>query len=277
MTMLDQIPFTFIDCETTGLSPRYGDKICEIALLKVRGGKVQESYQTLVNPGRPISPGAMAVNGITDAMVKDAPSFSEIAEKLIRIIGDSVIVAHNAKFDLGFLSTQFQNARIPLFDNMVIDTLLLARRHYNFPSNSLGNICTFLNFSVKDEHRAMGDVVLTRMVFEKFLTDFKEKGLVTLEELLFLQGGSISIPVNEEISLPPLLEEALKRKGKVKINYLSANERESIRVIEPLEVTNLGDYLYLLAFCYLRQEKRTFRLDRVISLQMVENPAACSD
>jgi DNA polymerase III epsilon subunit-like protein len=219
----------------------------------------------------------MAVNGITDAMVQDAPSFSEIAEKLIRIIGDSVIVAHSAKFDLGFLSIQFQNARIPLFDNMVIDTLLLARRYYHFPNNSLGNICTFLNFSVKDEHRAMGDVVLTRMVFEKFLTDFKEKGLVTLEELLFLQGGSISIPGNEEISLPPLLEEALKRKGKVKIKYCSANSKESFRVIEPLEIASLGDYLYLLAFCYLRQEKRTFRLDRVISLQMVEDPAAWSD
>jgi DNA polymerase III epsilon subunit family exonuclease len=256
MTMLDQIPFTFLDCETTGLSPNYGDKICEIALLRVKDGRIHESYQTLINPGRPISPGAMAVNGITDVMVRDAPRFSEIAEKVIRIIGDSVIVAHNARFDLSFLIAQFQNSRIPIFENIVIDTLTLARRYYMFPSNSLGNICALLNLPIKDEHRAMGDVVLTRMVFEKFLTDFKEKGLATLEELLFLQGGSISIPVNEEISLPPLLEEALKRKRKVKINYLSANERESIRVIEPLEVTNLGDYLYLLAFCHLRQEKR---------------------
>jgi DNA polymerase III epsilon subunit family exonuclease len=273
MTSIDQIPFTFLDCETTGLSPRYGDKICEIALLKVRGWEVQESYQTLVNPGRPISPGAMAVNGITDAVVQDAPSFSEIAEKLIRIIGDSVIVAHNAKFDLSFLSAQFQNARVPLFDNVVIDTLIFARRYYHFPSNSLGNICTFLNFSVKDEHRAMGDVVLTRMVFEKFLTDFKERGIATLEEVISLQGGPVVLQRDGEISLPPLLDEALRSRSKVRINYISANRRESIRVIEPLEVTSLGDYLYLLAFCYLRQEKRTFRLDRVISLQMVEDPA----
>ena len=273
MTSIDQIPFTFLDCETTGLSPRYGDKICEIALLKVRGWEVQESYQTLVNPGRPISPGAMAVNGITDAVVQDAPSFSEIAEKLIRIIGDSVIVAHNAKFDLSFLSAQFQNARVPLFDNVVIDTLIFARRYYHFPSNSLGNICTFLNFSVKDEHRAMGDVVLTRMVFEKFLTDFKERGIATLEEVISLQGGPVVLQGDGEISLPPLLDEALRSRSKVRINYISANRRESIRVIEPLEVTSLGDYLYLLAFCYLRQEKRTFRLDRVISLQMVEDPA----
>jgi len=277
MISIDQIPFTFLDCETTGLSPRYGDKVCEIALLKVRGGEVQESYQTLVNPGRPISPGAMAVNGITDAMVQDAPSFSEIAEKLIRIIGDSVIVAHNAKFDLGFLSTQFRNARIPLFDNVVIDTLLLARRHYHFPSNSLGNICTFLNFAVKDEHRAMGDVVLTRMVWERFLADLKERGIATLEEIISLQGGPVVLQGDGEISLSPLLDEALRSRSKVRINYISANRRESIRVIEPLEVTSLGDYLYLLAFCHLRQEKRTFRLDRVISLQMVEDPAAWSD
>ena len=272
MTMLDQIPFTFIDCETTGLFPRYGDRICEIALLKIKDGKIYESYQTLINPGRTISPGAAAVNGITDEMVKDAPYFSEIAEKVIRIIGDSVIVAHNAKFDLSFLSAQFQNARIPLFDNRVIDTLLLARRHYSFASNSLGNICASLNFQVKDEHRAMGDVLLTKMVFEKFLADFEAQGVTTLEDILSLQGGSVALPRNEEISLPPLLDEAIKRKKKVKITYLSAHDRGSARVIEPLEVAGMGDYLYLLAFCHLRQEKRTFRLDRILNLQIVEDP-----
>jgi DNA polymerase III epsilon subunit family exonuclease len=270
MTPLDQIPFTFIDCETTGLFPGYGDKICEIALLKVRDGKIHESYQTLINPGRPISRGAMTVNGITNEMVKDSPLFSQVAEKVIRIIGDSVIVAHNARFDLGFLSEQFQNARIPLFDNLVIDTLILARRNYSFSSNSLGNICASLNFQVKGEHRAMGDVMLTKMIFEKFLEDFRAKGITTLEDILSLQGGSVPIPRNEEISLPPLLDEALKRKKKIKITYLSVHDRESIRVIEPLEVASMGDYIYLLAFCHLRQEKRTFRLDRVLNLQMVE-------
>jgi len=271
MTMLDQIPFTFLDCETTGLSPKFGDKICEIALLKVKGGKIQESYQALINPGRSISLGATAVNGITDEMVKGAPYFSEIAEKLIRIIGDSVIIAHNAKFDLSFLAAQFQNSRIPPFDNIVIDTLILARRYYTFPSNSLGNICSSLNFLIRDEHRAMGDVLLTKMVFEKFLTDFKEKGITTLEEILSLQGGSVSVSMEEEIPLPPLLDEAIKRKKKVKINYITANYKESIRVIEPLEVTSFGDYIYLIAFCYLRQEKRTFRLDRIVQFEVAED------
>lgn len=103
MTLLDEVLFTFIDIETTGFSPKYGDKICEIALLKVRRDQVYDSYQTLVNPGRKISAGAMAVNGITNEMVKNAPFFCEIADKVIRIIGDSVGIAHNARFDLSFL------------------------------------------------------------------------------------------------------------------------------------------------------------------------------
>jgi len=270
MRTLDQTPFTFLDVETTGLSPRYGDKICEIALLTVLNGEVQESYQTLINPGMPISLGATAVNGITNEMVEDAPFFAEVAEKVVRVIGASAIVAHNARFDLSFLSTQFQNSRVPLFDNPVIDTLLLARRHYSFPSNSLGNICTSLDFTIKNEHRAMGDVALTRMVFEKFLRDFKEQGITTLEDLLFLQGGSVPIPTSEETPLPPLLDEALRSRKKVRIFYVSAGARESVRVIEPLEVTSQGDYLYLLAFCHLRQEKRTFRLDRITELHTVE-------
>lgn len=116
----------------------------------------------------------------------------------------------------------------------------------------------------------MGDVMLTKMVFEKFLEDFREKGITTLEDILSLQGGSVLIPRNEEIFLPPLLDEAIKRKKRVKITYLSVRDQASIRVIDPLEITGTGDYLYLLAFCHLRQERRTFRLDRVLSFQIVE-------
>jgi predicted DNA-binding transcriptional regulator YafY len=117
----------------------------------------------------------------------------------------------------------------------------------------------------------MGDVVLTRMVLERFLADLKERGIATLEEIISLQGGPVVLQGDGEISLPPLLDEALRSRSKVRINYISANRRESIRVIEPLEIASLGDYLYLLAFCRLRQEKRTFRLDRILNLDTVDD------
>lgn len=133
----------------------------------------------------------------------------------------------------------------------MIDTLTLARKYYRFPSNTLAHICISLNIEVKNEHRAMGDILLTKGVFEKFLNDFRKVGIITLEELLFLQGGSIPFPKAKEIVLPPLLEEVFKKRGKIKITYLSSNAKKSVRVIEPLELTLTRNYFYLHAFCHL--------------------------
>src|SRR5689334_18316458 len=116
-TPISDLTFVFLDTETTGLSPEFGDRICEIALLKTKNGEILDSYQSLVNPGRLISPGASAVNGITDEMVQGKPYFKDIIEDFLKVVTDSVLVIHNAPFDLSFLSTQFRILRKPIFDN----------------------------------------------------------------------------------------------------------------------------------------------------------------
>lgn len=261
--------FCFVDVETTGLHPQSGHRICEIALLHWRGGRDMEAFESLVNPGRPVSPGAYDFHGISDAMLRHAPSFGEIAPRVVAFLQDAVMVAHNAPFDLSFLYTQLAGLGFPMPANPVVDTLALARRCYCFPSNSLGNIARYLGIPLKGQHRARADVELTKEVFRLFLQDLERKGITSLGDLLEMQGGPVPLPTAETVVLPPLLEEALRGRRPLYLRYLSPRWQETSRVVDPIEVVAYQDRLYLVAFCRLRQEKRTFRLDRVLEMQLV--------
>lgn len=269
--LLDDTVFTFLDFETTGLNPHFGDRICEIALLKWCKGKEIDSFQSLVNPAYPISPGASAINGISDEMVKNAPYFKDLVKQILDFINGTVIVCHNARFDLSFLGVQLRNLGLTGLKNFVVDTLILARRYYCFPSNCLGNIAQSLGINVFQEHRAFVDTHLTKKIFEFFLEDFSRKRNVqTLTDLLKLQSEIISFPEVKEMSLPPAIEEAIGSGKKLKIKYISSTGEETIRIIEPIEVMPKEDYLYLRAWCNLRQEQRTFRFDRIIEMKLNE-------
>lgn len=100
---LDSVAFAVLDLETTGLSPAYGHRVCEVACLRIQGGRVTGEFESLVDPVRPISPGAFAVNQITPDMLAGAPQFREVAPSLLAVTENAVLVAHNAGFDLGFL------------------------------------------------------------------------------------------------------------------------------------------------------------------------------
>ncbi|MGH7791251.1 MAG: exonuclease domain-containing protein [Thermodesulfobacteriota bacterium] len=269
---LEEITFAFLDVETTGLDPYWGDRICEIAVLKTKGTKILDRFETLVNPGRTIPLQAASVNGITDDMVKNAPFFRDIAWNVMNSLKDSVIVAHNAPFDLGFLLAELSIIKLSPPENDVIDTLSIARRYYSFPSNSLGNIARHLGISTVAEHRAFGDVRITRQVFEYFLMNLERRGLrvESLKYVLKLQGRPVSLNASAELVLPPTIEEALRIKGKLRIIYLSAyNDTTTTRLIEPLEVSMNRRYTYIIAYCHLRKDKCTFRLDRILEAKKV--------
>jgi DNA polymerase III epsilon subunit len=267
-----EVPFAFLDVETTGLDPSQGDRICEIAVMKTVNGSVVGEFTTLVNPGRSIPQSAVSVHGITDLMVRRSPFFRDIAKELLTVIKDSVIVAHNAKFDIGFLSVELGNLRLPLPANNVIDTLGIARRYYTFPSNSLGQIAKYIGLPAESGHRALADVMTTRDVFQYFLTDLGRRGirLKRLKDIMKLQGKSVEVESSTEIVLPAEIERALREKGKLRIKYLSAyNEDTTTRVIEPYDISVTRGSTYIHAFCHLRKERCTFRLDRILEFKTV--------
>ena len=154
--LIIEIPYVAADVETTGLSAAEGHRVCEFALLRFLRGTVIDSFVSLVNPLRPIDPGASAVNGITDAMVAGAPTFADLLPRILDFLSDDPLVFHNAPFDLSFLQSETRLAGGSWPGNPVIDTLALARRTGRFRSNSLSSICLELGIG-STFHRAEAD------------------------------------------------------------------------------------------------------------------------
>ncbi|HPO74192.1 MAG TPA: exonuclease domain-containing protein [Armatimonadota bacterium] len=267
-----------LDVETTGLSPR-SDRVIEIALCRSLDGNVVETYETLVNPGRPIGMGASAVNGIYDADVRDAPRFSEIAGDVKEFLGDAVLVCHNAPFDLGFLGMEMRRAGVNLPSPRVFDTLRIARANFRFRSNSLSAIARELEIPTPVAHRALADALTTHAVFHRFTAELCRGATPMLDRLVAAQGGAFHFEWSQvapgcgqdeglsSLALPPELQEALASSRRLRLEYVDTSGRRTKRLVTPLEVYENG-YVYLLAFCHLRKAERHFRLDRVVTMRV---------
>ncbi|MGN0024536.1 MAG: PolC-type DNA polymerase III [Candidatus Avelusimicrobium sp.] len=181
--LLNEIKFACLDTETTGLSPEKGGKICEIAVSVSQGGRVVEEFSTLLNPQIPMSPEVIAIHGITNEMVKDAPTFADIMPTLLGVLDNAVIVAHNADFDVSFLRAEFASCGMRFPPYPVVDTLKLARKSGKFESNRLGLIAEELGISCQGWHRAMADTKMAEQIFYYFLTILGKEGVTTLEQL----------------------------------------------------------------------------------------------
>lgn len=266
--LLGNVTFAVVDVETTGLDPERGHRVCEIAVLRYRGGKVLESFESLVNPQRSISSGASAVNKLSDWHVATAPVFAQVAERAQTLMDGAVIVAHNASFDLGFLAMEWRRLRWPPRLGFTVDTLALARNTYAFRHNTLSDVARALRVRVEREHRAMGDVWTTARVFERMLIDLQRRNVVTLADLLDVQGGNVLWPEAPTHELPPILEQALSEGRRLWLRYRSQQGRVSERWVEPLDVTGRGNSVYLAAYCLLRGEQRLFRMDRILEMHL---------
>lgn len=178
--------YTVIDVETTGLSPAEGERVCEIGAMKLRNGKPIGSFHTLVDPQRPVSPGAFATNQITAEMLRGVPVFDAIVREVYAFISDTVLVAQNASFDLGFINSELTRASFPRWNGYVVDTISLARKAIpGLPTYKLDRLAQEFNVTFTSRHRSMGDVEATAEIFLKCVALLREKEAVrTLEDLL---------------------------------------------------------------------------------------------
>lgn len=174
--------YCILDLETTGFSP-VTEKITEIGIMKYQNGKVIDSFSCFVNPEKPIPAKVIEVTNITDDMVKDAETIDKVFPKVLEFIKDTVLVAHNAAFDINFLK---YNAKVLgyEFDFTYVDTLTLAQEVFpDFKTYKLGRIAKNLGIKVEVAHRALDDVDTTVKVFKVMLDKLKERGAQTLEDV----------------------------------------------------------------------------------------------
>ena len=174
--------YCVLDLETTGLSFRT-EKITEVGIIKIKNGEVIDEFECFVNPEKPIPQEVVEVTHITDEMVKDAETIDKIIPKIIDFIGDSVLVAHNADFDIGFLKHNFTEYGYEL-NNTYIDTLRLSKVIYpNLKKYKLGIIADSLGIEVIVAHRALDDVKTLVGVFNEMIKELKENGAKTVNDI----------------------------------------------------------------------------------------------
>lgn len=164
--------YVVLDIETTGLSPIDND-IIEIAAIQIKNGRILNKFNTLINPGYPIPPFISNLTGITNQMICTAPFIKDIIPDLVNFIGDLPIIAHNAPFDMRFISHNLKKFGLSI-NNGVIDTLQVSRQLYpHFESHKLSVVANKLGVNVINAHRAMADVKILNDIFNVMLSDIK--------------------------------------------------------------------------------------------------------
>lgn len=184
-TPLSEVTFVVVDLETTGGRPADAG-ITEIGAVAVRGGQVLGEFATLVNPGMPIPPFVAALTGITDATVAGAPPLRAVLPGLLEFLGDSVLVAHNAPFDVGFLTAACERLGHDWPRPRVVDTARLARvaLHRDEVRNcKLSTLAAHFRAAVTPTHRALDDARATVDVLHALLERVADFGVTTLEDL----------------------------------------------------------------------------------------------
>ena len=167
--------YCVLDLETTGLSAKT-EKITEIGIMKIQNGEVVDEFCEFVNPEKPIPKRVQEVTNITDEMVANSPTIDVLFPKVLDFIKDSVLVAHNASFDIGFLKNVAKNLGYK-FDYTYVDTLPLARKLYpELKKHKLGKIAEHLKIKVEVAHRALDDVDTTVKILKEMMKTLKERG-----------------------------------------------------------------------------------------------------
>jgi DNA polymerase III subunit epsilon len=166
--------YAIVDIETTG-SYSAANGITEISIHVFDGSAVVEKFETLINPGQLIPRYIQAMTGITDDMVADAPSFSDIAEKIYSILHDKIFIAHNVNFDYSFVNGHLKEHGFELNSKKLCTVRLSRKILPGFPSYSLGKLCQSLGITINQHHRAGGDTEATVKIFQLLLANDKEQ------------------------------------------------------------------------------------------------------
>jgi len=184
--------YVVLDIETTGLSFQT-EKITELGAVKIKNGEIIDKFESFVNPEKPIPQKIVEITHITDDMVKDAGTTAEVLPKFLEFLGDAVLVAHNASFDIGFIRYYAEQLGYKL-DNTYIDTLSLAKQIFpDFKKYKLGIIAENLGIKVEVAHRALDDVLTLVKVFNVMLEKLKEKDVQTVTEIDTKCSGEINV------------------------------------------------------------------------------------
>lgn len=264
---LNTCVFAAIDFETTGLSAAR-ERIVEIGALRFTPGQPEfQTFARLVNPGIPIPEVVIAIHGIRNEDVAEAPAFAQLAPELNQFLEGAILLAHHAAFDVAFYTCELRRAGIEPQPVLVLDTYHLARKVFPVaPSYKLTALLEHLNIPMEGQaHRALPDSLACARLFEACLQALPEGPATTLAELvrLYPQCRVGMADMAEDHPAQVSLQQAIRSHQDVLIEYRNARNEVLERRISPILLGGYGRYSYVEAYCHLRQENRQFRIDRI--------------
>lgn len=178
--------YIVFDTETTGLDPKSGNSMIEIGAVKVKEGRIVDRFDELINPGRPLDAKIVEVTNITDEMLVGKPNEETVVKKFIAWMGDDILVAHNARFDLSFLKMAYFKYSLGNLNSNCIDTLELSR--YLEPYERYHNLTVLMEryeiaWDEEKHHRADYDAEGTSLILMEMLKRLEKRNITTLEQL----------------------------------------------------------------------------------------------
>lgn len=263
------------DLETSGAYP-LGADIVEFAAVKWSGGQVIDTYQTLIKPPKPMGAFIIGIHGITNEMVESAPTISEKIHEIRAFISGSVVMAHHAPFDLGFMTHEFERAGMMIPNDPVVCTSLLSRAVIpESPNHKLQTLIQFLKLQQGKAHRALDD---SQACLELALRCFERLGpAATLKQVQDKVGKSLdwvnfslSIAATEKIKT---ITEALRRGLPLDIVYNGGTLKGKVRRVSPEGIVRNPDGDYMMAQCHIDRMSKRFYLPKIQDLSVVSSPA----
>jgi DNA polymerase III epsilon subunit family exonuclease len=244
-------------------------RLVEIGAVRFRlDGRELATFQQLIDPHIPIPPNVQQVHGITDAMVRRQPTVEQVIPHFMEFLGlpDTILLAHNPLFDLGFLAMALTRLGIVYPPHDVFDTLDIARRLYpEWHSHSLENVAARLKIANAAEHRALSDARLVKATFLAMLKDIPTGKTIDDVTRVSPPRTFTDAPVFA-IEPPPgfeVLSTAIAERCSITIVYESGWQRSRPRTITPRLVPEVHGVAYVIAHCHRSHAERTFRLDRI--------------
>ena len=257
-----------LDLETTGLSPRRA-QVIEVGAVRLDGRRIASTFHAFARPSHPIPEPATSVHGITNEMVAEGPPFEELLPDLLEFVGDRVVAAHHARFDMSFVQAAARRAGLTC-RNEVWCTVRLARRLLpEEPRHDLDSLCVAFSIRRSAAHRALPDATATAHLLALLLERAAEEGL-TDEDV-----RRVAAPPRAAAHQPPrawtaeegqALENAILTGDRIALGYVSRRGRTAERIVVPYQVHGPGALL-LVAYDVAAGRTRTFRLDRVAALR----------
>lgn len=267
---ISEYPFVAFDTETSGAYP-IESEVIELGAVKWHQGKVIEKFQTLLKPSKPLVPENIRIHGITNEMVADAPLMQTEILKFCDFVEGSVLMAHHAPFDLGFITLDIERAGLRFPTNALLCTSLLSRALLHTTNHKLQTLIQELHLEGGAAHRAYDDAYACLQVFFKCLEKLEPE--VSLKKLLDIQKKEISWDKYRIFSSGQAkllsLAKACQQQKTIHIVYEGGQSKGQPRPIRPFGIVRNPDGDYVHAECGLDFQRKRFYLDKILDFDLL--------